>query len=507
MQKHLISFNIILILFLSVNLKAQLISSSAEITIPTLYEVNGETDQVFMFNSENSSKNIQAETANNELAVFEWYTYNSETGLFQLISTTDSLSVSSLSVSENAGYQVVISGSGILDTAVCWVIINDLSVDIYDTDLEVEGEDTIKLVPEEQKWCHLIRDINARINKASSLSYYDLTSDTLVVLQTVHTVSWNANPVPEESGINSIRSNDELGLKIDIENPSWLDSWYRISVQDNFGIIARDSIFYESIEPHADFSFDYIRLDDPTYYPDKSDQYYEHFYGTNYDKTSAPAIFRFINLSVNTDTTIWDFGDDLKEIASADTILHTYELPGTYYPKMVVYNIVPHLYEACTDTFLKSGEEYPGESDYPPHVDEGSIAVDLPNVFSVPDYYLRFIGDVSITFFEIAIYNRYGKRIYHYEGHIRDWEGWDGKPKGSDSYVSTGVYYWVVKEINVLPYFKTGVKPKLSSGESGGDDPPPTTNLGTSTGSQDDEARYVAPNTIYSGYVHVYNNE
>ena len=114
----------------------------------------------------------------------------------------------------------------------------------------------------------------------------------------------------------------------------------------------------------------------------------------------------------------------------------------------------------------------------------------LPNVFSCPDgesNYFRFIGDVSITLFEIAIYNRYGKRVYHFNGDIRDWDGWDGMDKNSNKYVNTGVYYYVVKEIRTLPDFETGRKPRLTAGEG-------------------EEVVKGEPD-IYKGFIHVYNTQ
>jgi gliding motility-associated-like protein len=108
-------------------------------------------------------------------------------------------------------------------------------------------------------------------------------------------------------------------------------------------------------------------------------------------------------------------------------------------------------------------------------------------VFTPPNgnvKYFRFYQDASITDFEIAIYNRFGKRVYHFAGNIRDWDGWDGTIKGSNRVVQTGVYYYVVKEIRGLPDFDSHI-------------------VGDLTKEGEDNSK----NTIHRGFVHVYNTE
>ena len=499
MHRGFFWLNSILIFSVAVHIAAQNYTYSAETAIPTGYTTVGIRDTVLIYSRDNADKYLQAGTGNGSLAVFEWWEYAPGTGAFNMILITDSSEVSTRTISENAGYRIIVSGEDIHDTAIFWAIINDLSVNIYNADEEIEGEDTIKIVPEEQKWCHLIRDINAEIDQGE-LRYYDPNTNTPVYLQSDHIVSWSASPDPDLSDVNQILENDALGLRIDIRNPYWEDCWYIITVTNAYGFSASDSVFYVTIEPHADFSYEYIRLDNQEYYPDRSDEYYNTFYGSDYDHTSAPALFRFENLSVNADTMIWYFGDDRIENAREDSILHTYALPGTYSPQLVVYNIVPHLYEACTDTFPKEDEDVVIDNvTYPIVIDAASITAELPNVFlpgGDPEY-IRFKEDVSITDFEIAIYNRFGKRVYHYMGNIRDWEGWDGRVKNSDRYVSSGVYFYVVKEIKVLPDYSTGIKPKLI-------DPNAQTTQPADGGTGED-TRKVDPNTIYRGFIHVYN--
>ena len=493
------AFLFLLLFFPPVSLIAQINRGSADFFVMTSYKVAGVSDSVFIFYNDNPDKYIQAFSPNGDSATFDWSYYDDGTGDYVALSSEYD-TVSRIAISESNGYRVLITGNGNNYEGRCWAVINDFSVEIYNGDtIDWEGTER-RVVPQSHKWCHLIRDIRARVDSAD-LYYYDPFADTLCTLGIEYSdtrSNWSANPYVSEPGINHYFQNDEYYLEIDIEDPYWEDTWYIITITDNYEMSQSDSIFYETIEPHADYTYQYIRLNDSAYYPGRIDRYYDDFYG-NDDNISAPAQFLFQNLSSNADTLTWIFGDSLIEHTHADSILHTYHLPGSYYPKLIAYNIVEHLYETCVDTFPKTDDEYT-DDEYPIIVEESAITpkASLPNVFSCPDgesNYFRFIGDVSISFFEIAIYNRYGKRVYHYQGNIRDWEGWDGMDKNSDNYVYTGVYYYVVKEIRTLPDFETGRKPKISEDD---DSQGGTTNPDDSTSGS---------NTIYKGFVHVYNTQ
>jgi len=493
MLSRILAILYVLPLFIANSLNAQLLRGSADYAGVTVYEITGIPDSVFLFFSYNTDKYIHALSPNGDSTTFDWEYYDADAEIFQpLTSLYDTKS--DILITESRGYRLRITGNGNDYEGRCWALINDFSIEIYNGELIDQEGITIKAIPQSHKWCHLIRDIRARIDSAD-MYYYNPENGSLFTMELNYPVirnNWSSNPDAGEADINYFVQNDEHFLEIDIEDPYWEDSWYLLTVTDNYGMTRRDSIFYETIEPHADYAYQYIKLNDSAYYPDRIDRYYDDFYGASYyDNISAPALYLFRNLSVNADTMTWFFGDNLVEQAKDDSVMHTYQLPGTYYPKLIVYNIVDHLYEACTDTFPKSGEVL-DTNDYPVEIGESEMTAqaNLPNVFSCPEgenNYFRFIGDVSITFFEIAIYNRYGNRIYHFEGDIRDWEGWDGMDHNSKNYVHTGVYYYVVKEIKTLPDFETGRKPRLTANDIADVDKP-------------------AP-TIYKGFVHVYNTE
>ncbi len=75
----------------------------------------------------------------------------------------------------------------------------------------------------------------------------------------------------------------------------------------------------------------------------------------------------------------------------------------------------------------------------------------MPNVFTpngdgVNDLFKFVRGQepVSIKTIDLHIFNRGGKELYHYNGRSEDWQGWNGKMKGTGADCSPGVYYYII---------------------------------------------------------------
>ena len=52
----------------------------------------------------------------------------------------------------------------------------------------------------------------------------------------------------------------------------------------------------------------------------------------------------------------------------------------------------------------------------------------------------------SIQSFSIWIFTRSGRLVYEYSGgNPREWEGWDGKVKGTGAIAPDGVYFFVIE--------------------------------------------------------------
>lgn len=494
-MRHILQIIIILLALVSGNhLEAQLTRGSADYADSTKYTIDDVTDSVFIFYQTNTDKYIEAYSPDGDSVVFEWYLYNNASGNYNLVNSvediTSRITFSDDDIFENPlGYMLVITDGVVSDTFRCWLMLDNFRVEIVNADTLDEGGDITKVVRDANKRCSLTGDIKASID--SSYMFYHNPSDGSLIKYPFEIYlskdNWYSNPEPGNDTINSFGQNDYSGLNVTVFNPYWKDCYLVLEATDRLGYTSKDSVFYESIIPRANFRYEPIPLNDPNYYPDRSDRYYD-IYGDkyNYEAVSAPALFLFKDSSENANQFTWIFGDSLTESVTIDSLTHTYLLPGTYQPRLIAYHYLDFSLETCVDTFPKYFEL--DEVD-PIEVDQAIIQTQefLPNVFTPPNgniQYFRFYQDASITDFEIAIYNRYGKRVYHYTGNIRDWDGWDGRIKDSNRVVQTGVYYYVVKEIRGLPDFDTGI-------------------VGDLTEEGEDKSK----NNIHRGFIHVYNTE
>jgi gliding motility-associated-like protein len=426
--------------------KAQIYGPSAIASFNTVYKISGEPDKVFLFDKEKPNKEIYIGSPGYDIAVFEWSLYNPSIGNYDLPFAKNTGTYSKINITSNQGYRVIVHEIARTDTFRCWVIIDDFGVTITST-----IDDTIQTT---NIYCGYINKIEARLD-TFALKYYNPQNNYIITLRNIYIATWTSNyPDDAEPPDNSISIYGNQ-LKAKVSKPYWKDTWYIIEVKDDYGLVRRDSAFYKSIEPHASFDPVYIRLDNLGYYPPSDSIFYD---STHYNHTSAPAKYLFKNNSENADSYTWLFGDGSFEPKSnKDSVLHTYKIPGSYYVKLIASRKVSFRFDPCIDSV-------PSDSGYllkidPAQIDKGSNKA--PNVFVVPPAFenenWRLYDDVSITEIEIAIYNRYGRKVHYFKGNIHDWLGWDGQFKGHD--VPEGVYYYVVKKINLLPTYESTKAP------------------------------------------------
>ena len=171
------------------------------------------------------------------------------------------------------------------------------------------------------------------------------------------------------------------------------------------------------------------------------------------DKTESSSLNPTINLvdmSLFTDPSVvrqWEFGDgiitesgygDIVGITNTsgtyEELSHTYKDTGIFYITLTITE--PN---GCKDSI---GKYFRITSEY---------VLYTPNTFS-PNSYIKEnnffkpkiigIGDDE---FEFIIYNRWGDRIYRYNGNYHEWEGWDGKANSGKEGAQMDVYVWMIR--------------------------------------------------------------
>jgi hypothetical protein len=446
-------------------LTGQIIAPTADLLKSTTYPT-GSNDPIFVFNENNPERYIAVDTTYSGYSI-QWEEYIPGTGFQNLATTSDTLH-NILQSGTNEGYRLTLTNIDTTIIAISWTVLNSHTIEI----LTIDSEGNITRDALTSRDCIWIGYIEVDYIY-EPLIYYDPATDNMHVLRLNYSSDYSTNPIIDE-GYGIMYEVDSLNgvLRFAIDESWWKDAVYTIKIIDEAGYRDSADINVTAIRPKADFDKpELVHLDDEETYPDRSDYYYEAYdedYNDSYN--SGPAIFEFTNKSFNADSMTWSFGDSTHLVVTADTgwVRHTYLAYGTYYPQLSVVKYFDFRRE-CYDATDANDDALMVEVDIP--------ELDAGNVFSPPNgkYPVWRFHDVSITDFELAIYNRYGKRVHYFEGNIRDWDGWDGTNKSTSNYASTGVYYYVLKNFSTIPYFN-GEKP-------------------------------VYEPIVYSGYIHLFNTE
>jgi gliding motility-associated-like protein len=148
---------------------------------------------------------------------------------------------------------------------------------------------------------------------------------------------------------------------------------------------------------------------------------------------------QFFNDSKNSIKFRWDFGDSTKHYG-IDSLtmdpIHTYYYTIADSGKTYTMELYSESEYGCKDSVSFSIDVLPTMLEFPnvftPNDDP------FNNVFILTDYQ-------SIRDFKIVIFNRVGQVVHEYEGDVRDWKGWEGKVKNSETEAPEGSYYFVVE--------------------------------------------------------------
>jgi gliding motility-associated-like protein len=384
---------------------AQITAPGASGSDKTNYPVFNETDSIYVFCAQSEGSSIAVLRANTDWVgtkTFLWEQYNSSSASFEFYysESKDDL------FSERTGlpdgcYRVTISQGANTSIERAWVFNNWFT---SAADIPESTCDWFKL---------------NGVYTAADLKYYDLANNSEVILNNDIRVQW-------KKGSEIIAT----VLSPQVFNPPAQNTDYTFRVYDKFSCESNAIVTYFSIVTKADFSIDKQNGEAPltVTFTNNSENgtpgQYEWFFFKDLDDIKRE--------SEGSTTPV----DSIMIIAYDDSPVFTYEYSGTYMVKLVSKT------KLCTDTVYLQ--------DYIV-ADTSFIAV--PNVFTPngdgtnDEFVVKFWSMQSI---QIDIFNRWGKRVHHWEsGDVRGFDGtwtetvWDGRGMGG-RYASPGVYYYNV---------------------------------------------------------------
>jgi gliding motility-associated-like protein len=429
---------VLLLLFFTAfsRISAQLSSPDKVSSFIAEYASSPETDSVFVFNRPvfNGINTITLRATSTDSTSgwgFIWSVYNEKTRKYDIIPKAD-VGLSSVidTISVSSGYRIIMTKGPESDTFRVWILFNDFTVMVINKDdsgTVLSGDRNCKSVT-------LIAD-----TLVFPLVYTEPGTNNRYDTVDKYHFRWKAdNDLSEDpSGTGFIGR---------IYSPPFRDTWYTVTVSDDFGLSRIDSVFCPAIASKAYMTAQHVSLWDSLEYPGKS----YHYYYNEEDK-SAPGKFRF-DLS-GSENSIWhkiDFGDSLVFETESDTvkIVHEYERPKKYTAMLLTQSPEPY---SCRDSFIleNSIELDIAKFDVIPNVftPNGDFHNDLAKIYDLEgtDKNNAFRSfDVSIYTIDITIFNRIGNKVHQYSGNIRDWEGWDGNVMGSNREAPDGVYFYTI---------------------------------------------------------------
>ena len=135
----------------------------------------------------------------------------------------------------------------------------------------------------------------------------------------------------------------------------------------------------------------------------------------------------FIDQSLGANFWHWSFGDGDSSIVESP--VHTYNLPGAYYPYLLVTNSY-----GCTDTISSKVNITKEATFYIPNAF-------TPNNDGINDEFRPYGLDLDKGKFEMVIFNRWGDMVFQTTDVNK---GWDGTDKTRNVICATGIYIWKI---------------------------------------------------------------
>lgn len=425
MFKKLILLYIILLSFPGI---AQIYSPDIHYGEPVKYTPF--KDSVFVFNQPGYGDkiNITLAAVSPDSAdgwAFTWFKYDTVSLNYTFVLSETGSSSKIDNISTYAGYRLIRSKGGNIDTSQVWVLFHDYKAAI--TDKDENGN-----IPVGQTGCFTTSLTTAF--PVGNYKYHIPGINAIIKDTIIYLIIWKNNPV--EGGLPPVR----FGY-VTMSNPPYENTTYTQIVRSSkFGLERRDSVNYIAVKSKSGIGHKHIPLYDKNYYPEQYGENYPKAYDDNLTEKSVPARFKFYSAeSKNAVRFELNFGDksDSAFYSTSDTIIHEYRYPGNYTAKLFTYAQKP---QECKDSSMVEivlSNPILGEAD----------SIKFPNVFTPNgdgENDVFRTRDVSVYFITITIFNRYGKKVHEFSGNIRDWPGWDGHILNSKREATEGIYYYVV---------------------------------------------------------------
>ena len=376
----------------------------------TNYPVFNEPDSIFVFctQSEGLATGIlRANTILEGTKTFLWEKYNPGSATFEFqFSESVTTSFSEIRDLADGCYRATITQGENTIIQRAWVFNNWVTA-------------TAEITESNCEWFKL----NGEFTTAE-LKYYDLANNAELTLFKDTKLQW----IAEDNVVATVQSPQ-------VFNPPTKNTDYILRVYDKFLCEATSIAPYTSIVTKAGFTVDKQNGEAPLIVT-----------FTNTSENGTPGAYEWFFFRNLDDIKRESEGstapvDSIEIVAYDDSPVYTYENSGTYMVKLVSKKITDN--QGCVDTFYLEN-----------YIVADTSFIAVPNVFTPngdgtnDEFVVKFWSMKSI---EIDIFNRWGKRIHHWQsGDVRGFEGtwtetvWDGRGMGG-RYASPGVYYYAIK--------------------------------------------------------------
>lgn len=384
-----------------------------------------------------------------QVADFVWEEFDESTLTYTHIKTDNAELSSTISGMGSGGYRVTRNdGLNPQDTLYAWIILDHLEIGNI---VHANTCDALALI----------------VHHSAQLmySYYDLskTPEERIYFSSNPKITWTTVPENVYDGLeieaswktSSIRS---LTLSTtEIRNPAPLaTATYTATITNDFGNTSGtfSTPQIPAIAVYAAMKAEEQKADDT-------------WVETKTLTGSALYKLRFDHSeSKNADTYRWIGYDNYENVQTRDGILWAYStnsptdkayvtyrylgeeldgyIPGKYRDSLIVINSVTGCRDSADLQYIL-GDGNPFVIVEPSKFDSQA----MPNVFTpngdgINDVFKFVTGNepVSMKTMNLRIFDRAGKELYKYEGRVSDWQGWNGKIKGTGADCPVGVYYY-----------------------------------------------------------------